>query len=389
MRHRNITGAYTHHLGYIQDTDPELLGNPIPEGMAWVDTSGTPPYPIYIRNHTDDGWNAVGAAGAPTGSAGGDLFGSFPNPGVQDNSHTHNATTITDAELVALAAAAATGLVARTSTATYAQRTLTGPAAGLTVTNGSGVSGNPTLALANDLSGLEALTGVGIPYRTGTDAWAMKTLTITRRVYRANATWTKPTGLLYLDAETEGAGGGGGGTDAISSTAQGAGGGGGGGGYARKMFLPSDLGATEAVVVGAAGTAGAAGSNNGGNGGDSTFSTLTGNGGLGGVGGNATATGPNTANGGLGGGGTGGTINVTGSGGGHGFVVGGINQRSNYGGSSHMGGSARVASSGNGDGSSGAPYGGGGSGGSASGTASRAGGAGDGGVVILTEYTLA
>ena len=39
----------------------------------------------------------------------------------------------------------------RTAAATYAARTLTGPAAGITVTNGDGVAGNPTLALANDL----------------------------------------------------------------------------------------------------------------------------------------------------------------------------------------------------------------------------------------------
>lgn len=64
-----------------------------------------------------------------------------------------------------------TGHVVRTAAATYAMRTLTGPAAGITVTNGSGVSGNPTLALANDLAAIEALSSTGYPRRTGTDTW--------------------------------------------------------------------------------------------------------------------------------------------------------------------------------------------------------------------------
>src|SRR5215831_10816800 len=51
--------------------------------------------------------------------------------------------------------AIANGLLARTGASTASGRTLTGPAAGITVTNGDGVAGNPTLALANDLSALE------------------------------------------------------------------------------------------------------------------------------------------------------------------------------------------------------------------------------------------
>lgn len=58
-----------------------------------------------------------------------------------------------------------------------AGRTLTGPAAGITVTNGSGVSGNPTLALANDLAGVEGLAGTGLAVRTATDTWTTRTIT--------------------------------------------------------------------------------------------------------------------------------------------------------------------------------------------------------------------
>lgn len=58
--------------------------------------------------------------------------------------------------------------------------TLTQPAAGLTISN-SGVAitstGTRTLALANDLLGVEGLAGTGLAVRTATDAWTTRTLT--------------------------------------------------------------------------------------------------------------------------------------------------------------------------------------------------------------------
>lgn len=52
-----------------------------------------------------------------------------------------------DADLSALAALTATGMMARTGTNTYALRTITGTATRIAVTNGDGVSGNPTIDL--------------------------------------------------------------------------------------------------------------------------------------------------------------------------------------------------------------------------------------------------
>lgn len=78
-------------------------------------------------------------------------------------------------DLAALEGLASTGLVARTGTDTWSVRTLTGPAAGITVTNGNGVSGNPTLALANDLAAVEALSTTGYAKRTGSDTWSLST----------------------------------------------------------------------------------------------------------------------------------------------------------------------------------------------------------------------
>jgi len=80
-------------------------------------------------------------------------------------------------DLAAVEGLGTTGLAARTAADAWTTRTLTAPAAGITVTNGSGVAGNPTLALANDLAALEGLSGAGLIVRTATDAAATRTIT--------------------------------------------------------------------------------------------------------------------------------------------------------------------------------------------------------------------
>lgn len=58
--------------------------------------------------------------------------------------------------------------------------TLTQPAAGITITSsGTAITttGTRTFALANDLAALEALASTGIAVRTATDAWAQRTIT--------------------------------------------------------------------------------------------------------------------------------------------------------------------------------------------------------------------
>ncbi len=82
-----------------------------------------------------------------------------------------------DADLVAIAALSTTGILSRTAANTWALRTLTAPAAGITVSNGDGVSGNPTLALANDLAALEGLAANGLVARTATDTMTVRTIT--------------------------------------------------------------------------------------------------------------------------------------------------------------------------------------------------------------------
>ena len=96
-----------------------------------------------------------------------------------------------DADLVAIAAISTFGILCRTAADTWATRTLTQPAAGLTIANPDGTTGNPTFALANDLAALEGLGTSGIPARTGTDTWAIRTLTAPA----AGLTITNPGGV--------------------------------------------------------------------------------------------------------------------------------------------------------------------------------------------------
>lgn len=79
-------------------------------------------------------------------------------------------------DLAALEAMSGTGIAVHTGVSTWTERTLTAPAAGITITNGSGVSGNPTLVLANDLLGVEGLAANGMVARTATDTWTVRTL---------------------------------------------------------------------------------------------------------------------------------------------------------------------------------------------------------------------
>lgn len=71
----------------------------------------------------------------------------------------------------------ANGIVVRTALGVTTARTLTQPAAGITIANPNGVAGNPTFALANDLAAVEALATNGLATRTGVDTWTTRTVT--------------------------------------------------------------------------------------------------------------------------------------------------------------------------------------------------------------------
>lgn len=66
-----------------------------------------------------------------------------------------------DADLTALAALASTGLIARTASNTYALRAIAGTAGQITVANGDGVAGPPTISLPSTITGLTSVSSTG------------------------------------------------------------------------------------------------------------------------------------------------------------------------------------------------------------------------------------
>jgi hypothetical protein len=96
-----------------------------------------------------------------------------------------------DADLTAIAAFASTGFAARTATDTWAQRSLSAPAAGFSITNPAGIAGNPTFALTNDLAALEGLGSTGFAVRSTTDTWVQRQLDAPA----AGFTITNPAGI--------------------------------------------------------------------------------------------------------------------------------------------------------------------------------------------------
>lgn len=89
--------------------------------------------------------------------------------------YTYFATDIVPST-ASLADPGANGIVVRTALGVTTARTLTQPAAGITIANPNGVAGNPTFALANDLAALEALGATGIAVRSAADTWVQRTI---------------------------------------------------------------------------------------------------------------------------------------------------------------------------------------------------------------------
>jgi hypothetical protein len=123
-----------------------------------------------------------------------------------------------DADLDGLAALATTGIVTRTAANTYTTRTITGTASRITVTNGDGVSGNPTIdvganviltttALGGDLSGnlpnpqVNDLTMAGqaqgdILYYSGT-AWVVLPAGTSGQLLQTNGAAANPSWVTH------------------------------------------------------------------------------------------------------------------------------------------------------------------------------------------------
>lgn len=99
------------------------------------------------------------------------------------------------AELGALAGLGTTGLAVRTAANTYTTRSVAVTGSAISILNGDGVAGNPTLSLGADLEALEALAVTGLSVRTGAGTWTTKGLATTGSAIEI----TNPAGLLGGD----------------------------------------------------------------------------------------------------------------------------------------------------------------------------------------------
>ena len=163
---------------------------------------------------------------------------------------------------------------------------------------------NPTKDEQDAMAGTSGTPSSSNKYVTNDDT-RLDTV-INSQIFTSSGTWTKPSGVTFVEVVVLGAGGGGGSgrKNTLSQNTCG-GAGSGGGAVSRAIFKASSLGATETVTVGTGGTGGAAVTvngvgNDGTDGGASSFGTwLTAGGGGKGTGG---PTGDSDASGGGGGG---------------------------------------------------------------------------------------
>lgn len=87
---------------------------------------------------------------------------------------TGNPTFALANDLLALESLPFTGFATRIAPDTWAQRGLVAPLEGFIIVDPAGVAGDPTFVLTDDLAALEALVGVGIAVRAAPSTWVQR-----------------------------------------------------------------------------------------------------------------------------------------------------------------------------------------------------------------------
>lgn len=88
--------------------------------------------------------------------------------------------------LTGLAAVATNGSIVRTGSGTYAARTMVEPTDGFTITNPDGVAGDPTFVLSDDLLALENLSSTGFAVRSASNTWLQRSISVAARLSITN-----------------------------------------------------------------------------------------------------------------------------------------------------------------------------------------------------------